>query len=106
MKTDIYTTDIIIQKIKNSNPLYIIKEAEFDKILLQFGSLLSIIQNKRINQTMLLVTLLESHKYREIFKTMSGIDDISVLFYNIIVRYPILCTSKIIRNKIEELNGN
>ena len=104
MNEDIYSNNSIIQNINNNNPLYQIKEIEFDYILLKFGSLVSMIKNKRINQTMFLIELLENELHRECFKILSGFDDTNMLFYNLIIRFPVLSKSKIIKNKIEELN--
>jgi len=100
-----YHNDAILQTINNTNPLSQIKNAEFDVILLRFGSLISILKNKRINQTMFLVNLLDNEEYRECFKILSGIDETSELFYNMIIRFPILCKSKIVKSKIKEING-
>ena len=77
---------------------------EFDDVLLKFGSLVSMLKNKRINQTMFLVELLESEHHRECFKTLAGIEETYVLFYNLIIRFPVLCKSKIIKTKIKEIN--
>ena len=104
MKEDLHSDDAIIQSINNNNPLYQIKEAEFDDVLLKFGSLVSILKNKRINQTMFMVELLDSENHRECFKILSGIEESRVLFYNLIIRFPVLCKSKIITTKIAEIN--
>ena len=104
MDNDLYSNNAILQTINNSNPLYKIKEAEFDDILLKFGSLVSILKNKRINQTMFLVELLDSEKHRECIKTLAGIEKTEVLFYNLIIRFPVLCKSKIVKSKIKEIN--
>ena len=106
MNEGTYSNNPIIQTINNNNPLKQIKDTEFDNILLKFGSLVSILKNKRLNQTMFLIELLEKETLRECFKLLSGIEETSTLFYNIIVRYPILCKSKIVKTKIAELNAN
>lgn len=103
---DTITTNTIVQSINADNPIYQIEEKEFNDSLLKFGSLVSIIKNKRINQTMLMVELLGSEDYRNCFKKICGIDRNEVLFFNFILMFPVLCKSKIIKNKIEELyNG-
>ena len=104
METDVYSDSAIIQTINNNNPLYTIKEEEFDRALLKFGSFMSIVKNKRINQTMLLVELLDNEIHRDVFKALSGIEKTNVLFYNLVIRFPILCKSKIVKTKIEEIN--
>ena len=104
MNDDMYSNNSILQSINNNNPLYQIKEIEFDRVLLKFGSLVSMLKNKRINQTMFLVELLESEDHRECFKALSGIDETYILFYNLIIRFPVLCKSKIIKTKIKQIN--
>jgi len=101
---DKYSNNSILQSINNNNPLYNIKELEFDAVLLKFGSLMSMLKNKRINQTMFMVELLESEKHRECFKILSGIEEARILFHNLIVRFPLLCKSKIIKTKIKTIN--
>lgn len=105
MNEETYNTNTILQSINNTNPIYQIKEQEFEDILLKFGSLISILKNKRINQTMFLIELLESEIHRECFKVLSGIDKTQILFYNLIIRFPVLCKSKIIKNKVAQING-
>ena len=101
---DLHSNNAILQTINNTNPLYQIKEMEFDDALLKYGSLVSILKNKRINQTMFLVELLESQTHRDCFKALAGIEETDVLFYNLIIRFPVLCKSKIIKTKIKEIN--
>jgi len=93
----------IIKRINDNNPVYKMNEKEFNHSLLKFGSFVSILKNKRINQTMLLALVLEYPEYQESFKGVSEIDNIRVIIYNLILRFPILCKSKIIKNKIKEL---
>lgn len=95
----------VVQKINSNNPLYNIKNDEFDAALLQFGSLLSMVKNKRINQTMFLLELIENELQRECFKNLCGIDKSEVMFYNIIIRFPVLCKSKIIQTRLKKLHG-
>jgi len=104
MNDDMYSNNSILQTINNNNPLYQIKEAKFDAVLLRYGSLVAMLKNKRINQTMFMVELLESENHRECFKILSGIEETNVLFYNLIIRFPVLCKSKIIKTKIAEIN--
>lgn len=96
----------IIAKVEANNPLYNLNEREFNKGLMTFGSFVSIIKNKRINHTMLLIFLLEDNNYRECFKEISGVDNTKLLLYNFIQRFPNLCKSKIIKTKIKKLHKN
>jgi hypothetical protein len=101
---DIISNDPIVQSIQSNNPLYQIEDNEFNISLLKYGSLVSILKNKRINQTMLMVELLSSNEHRDCFKHISGVDTTEMMLYNFIYRFPILCKSKIIRNKISEIH--
>ena len=106
MKTETLQNNKIVQSINLTNPVYQLNTKEFDEALLSFGSFLSIINNKRINQTMLLVALLEQKEVIESFKLLSGVDKPQILLYNLIMRFPVLCKSKIIKNKINELTDD
>lgn len=103
IRDGIFVRNSFIDKINVNDPIFQINEKEFNMSLLQFGSYISIIKNKRINQTMLLVMLLESEEARESFKLISSIDSTPVLFYNLITRFPVLCKSKIVKNKLTEI---
>ena len=104
MTTEHFIKDNIMDNINNANPICQINEKEFDSALLQFGSYISIVKNKRINQTMLLILLLDNKDVRDIFKYISGIENTQMLLYNLILRFPVLCRSKIIKNKIKEIS--
>lgn len=101
-----FEDNAIIQGINNNNPLYNIKNDEFDVALLKVGSLLTMISNKRVNPTIFLIELLENEEFSNCFMILSGIDRKEVLLYNVICRFPILCKSKIIQTKIKKLHGN
>ena len=96
----------IINKIHDTDPIHKIKEKEFNDALLSFGSFVSIIKNKRINQTMLLIEIIENKSSREVFMDITDIDNLQFLIYNLIIRFPILCKSKVIKNKLKELNND
>ena len=48
----------INQKISEQDPLYSLLENEFENVILKFGSFISIINNKKINQTTFLICIL------------------------------------------------
>ena len=103
VRDGIFVRNSFVDKININDPIFQINEKEFNMALLQFGSFISIIKNKRINQTMLLIMLLDSEEARDSFKMISSIDNTPVLFYNLITRFPVLCKSKIIKNKLNEI---
>ena len=57
----------IVVKIEEENPVSQIAEKELDDIILKMGSLLSIINNKKINQAKLLITLLTNRTFQKCF---------------------------------------
>lgn len=75
---------------------------ELDECLLQFGSFLSIIQVKKVNYTNYLLILVENEQIREILLEMTGIDTFEELVREMIIRYPILCKSKVISSRIKK----
>jgi len=96
----------ILKSIYNNNPINQIKEKEFNDNLLKFGSLVTILKNKRINQTMLLLLILEDSNYNNCFKQITEIDDDFTLISSLIIRFPILHKSKIIKTRLNKLNKN
>lgn len=86
-----------------SDPIHQIQTKEFNLALIKFGSYVSIIQNKRLSQTFILLQLLESEKLREIFKGICEVDNFQVLLLQLLECYPALCKSKIIKSKIQQL---
>lgn len=95
--------DVLIDKVDQNDPIHQIDEREFDENLIKFGSFISIVKNKRINHTMLLVFVLEDKLIRECFKQVMEIDNEYVLLQRLLDRFPILCKSKIVKHKLTEL---
>ena len=103
MKYHAFENTGLISNIHTNDPIHSLKEKEFNKDLPKFGSLISILHNKRINQTALLLLLVQTPKYLECFKMISDVDNTQTLIYNYIMRYPILCKSKIIHSKLKDI---
>lgn len=96
--------DKSIQAVVNLNdPIHQIKNKEFNVSLLKFGSFVSVIMNKRLSQTFILIQLLENEELREIFKEICEIDNFQTLLLNFLECYPPLCKSKIVKSKITQL---
>ena len=91
--------------MNHSDPIYQINENEFNSALLQFGSFVSILKNKRVNQTLILSELLGDKQYKECFTFLTEIDDDFTIIQKLVNKYPILCKSKIIKTKIKALNN-
>ncbi len=83
--------------LKNS-PVAILNEKEFQIFLLKFGSLLFLLNNKNINPTFLFLTLVKNDQLQNIFKEMSGISTLLEILRIILIIYPNLIKSKIVRD--------
>jgi hypothetical protein len=91
--------------INYNDPIYQIENKEFNLALIKFGSFVSVIYNKRLSQTFILLQLLENEKLRNIFMEISEIPEFQILLLKFLDCYPALTKSKIIKAKITELFG-
>ena len=80
--------------ISNSDPLDNICNKEFIINVLKFGSYLSMINNKRVNSSVLFLTILENCRLRDIFVEMTGAESERDAFLGVLQLYPILIKSK------------
>jgi len=80
-----------------------ITDKEFDVCLMKFGSLISMVFNKKINQTNLLFLILENPIFLDIFKDITEIDTPRILIKYFIQRYPLLTRSKSTCNKVTKI---
>lgn len=90
-----------LQHIKaylKTNPVIILNEKDFDIFLLKFGSLLFLLNNKNINPTLLFITIVKDENLQEVFKQMTGINTLLEILKTILVHYPNLIKSKIVKN--------
>lgn len=95
-------TDDLIDKMEKENPCHYLRETEFVNSLLKFGALISIIKNKKINQTSLTALLLDDRKIRDIFEKLTEIDNFNIIIRKILRHYPNLSRSKIIKIKYKK----
>jgi hypothetical protein len=82
--------------IKNS-PISILNEKELQIFLLKFGSLLFILNNKNINPTFLFLTVVKNEPLQQIFKELSGVPTLIEILKYILMSYPNLIKSKIVK---------
>jgi hypothetical protein len=87
----------IIDKIVQNEPLTRLYNEEFSENLLKFGSFISIVLNKRINPTFLFVILLKNQKIQKLSKKYFEYNDISFILKQILICYPELVRSKVVR---------
>jgi len=93
---------IIIDKIEKSEPTYKLYEEEFIERMYKFGSLLSIIKNKKINPTLFLSVLLKEENIRIMFMQYLEIEEFHIILHNILEYYPNLIRSKIIKKEYKK----
>ena len=105
MKNDNIPEQIVLtnEAVNHNSALSFINSKELDECLVKFGSFLSIVQTKKINPTNYLLILVSDSNIRNILLQITGVDTFEELVRELIVRYPILCKSKIIRNQIKRI---
>jgi len=87
--------DKILDNFVNYNdPLDNICNKEFVINVMKFGAYLSIINNKRINASVLFISILENSKLRDIFMEITGAENVRDSLLGIMEIYPVLVKSK------------
>ena len=94
-------------ELENSNatPFSQIHSREFIEGVLKAGSLISMIENKKINTTMLFSLLLEKPDYREFFTEITSSDSFKESIMSLLYLNPSLVKSKITKSIVRKLNG-
>lgn len=94
MRNDINDT---IDYVEENNPYNELKTKEFNDILLKFGSLLFILNNKPINASFLFLKLIECEKTRGILLKILHDTNFITICKLILYRYPKLIKSKMLK---------
>ena len=81
-----------------------IVERELNDFILKFGSFLSIINSKKINQTQFFIQAVNSKLLQDIIVEVSGLNTFEHFVREMMLRYPVLCKSKIVKNNICKKN--
>ena len=92
--------------IQYNDPIHQIEAKEFNLNLIKFGSFVSIIQNKKLSQTFVLLQLFKDKQLREIFREMCEVDSFQKLLTQFLECYPVLAKSKIVKSEITRLFKN
>ena len=94
-------------EISNSeaNPLDQIYSKEFAEGLLKAGSLISMLENKRMNTTGLFALLLEKKDYQDFFVEVTASKTFRQAILSLLCFYPSLVKSKITKAVIRKLNA-
>jgi hypothetical protein len=85
-----------------STPLTAITDREIDTTILKAGSFLSIISSKKVNQSKLLISVIENEDFRQLFLALIDIDDVQQLVRCIIDKYPSISKSKIVTKSLRK----
>jgi len=86
----------------HKNASHHLGDKELDECFLQFGSFLTMFQDKKVNQVNYLLILIENQNLREILLQMTGLESFQELVKEMVLRYPLLCKSKAINTKIKK----
>ena len=79
-----------------------ITDRELELIILKMGSLLSILQNKKINQAKLLIALVLDERFRKCVMAIADIDNFQFLVQCLMEKYPTLCESKVVSGALKK----
>ena len=94
--------DIIIKQfITYRDASYKLDEEEFDIFLLMFASLISMLYDKDLKPTLFFSHFIDNTKLQKILLIISGQNNIYHLIQRILLKYPNLCRSKIIKKKMK-----
>jgi len=89
----------------NANPIDNILLNEFIEGSIKAGSLISMIENKKLNPTCLFSLLLEKPDYRNFFVEITSSTNFREAVLSMLYLYPSLVKSKITKSSIRKLNA-
>lgn len=89
----------------NANPLDRIRSREFIDGVLKAGSLISMLENKKINITTLFVLLFETTKYQDFFTEITASESFKESILSLLYLHPTLTKSKFTKAVIRKANG-
>ena len=100
-------TNKLLEELENSNatPLDQIYSKEFTEGMLKAGSLISMIENRKINTTALLSLLLENLNYQDFFTEITSSENFKEAILSMLYLHPSLVKSKITESVIRKLNA-
>jgi hypothetical protein len=97
----------LLEELENSNatPLDQIYSKEFIDGVLKAGSLISMLENKKINTTLLLSLLLENSDYQDFFTEITSSENFKDAVLSLLYLHPALVKSKITKSIVRKLNA-
>jgi hypothetical protein len=97
----------LLEELENSNvsPLDQLYSKEFIQGVMKAGSLISMLENKKVNNTLLLSLLLENPDYQEFFTEITSSENFKTSILSLLYLYPALIKSKITKSVVRKLNA-
>lgn len=89
----------------NALPFLRIHSQEFIEGALKAGSLISMIENKKINTTTLFSLLVENPSYQKFFTEITSSSSFREALFSLLQLNPSLVKSKIVKSLVRKLNG-
>lgn len=89
----------------NASPYSRLHSKEFIEGLLKAGSLISMMENKKINTTVLFSLLLEKKEYQDFFTEITSSDSFKEAIMSLLYLNPSLVKSKITKSIVRKMNG-
>jgi len=89
----------------NSSPYDQLISREFIEGVLKAGALISMLENKKINTTMLFSLLLEKPDYQEFFAEVTSSNSFKEAVSSLLYLYPSLVKSKITKSVVRKINA-
>lgn len=89
----------------SGSPTEQIQNKDFVQGTLKAGSLISILENKKINPTLLFALILENKHYQDFFVEITSSSSLKEALMSLLYLYPSLVKSKITKSSIRKING-
>jgi len=89
----------------NAVPIDQICSQEFIENVYRAGSLISVIENKKLNFTNLFVLLLEKPEYRDLFVEITSSNSFRESLFMMMKLNPSLAKSKIVKSVVKKINA-
>jgi hypothetical protein len=89
----------------NATPLDNLHSKEYISGLLKAGSLISMIENKKINTTTLFLLLLETPCYQDFFTEITASENFKQAILSLLYLHPNLVKSKITKSVVRKINA-
>lgn len=89
----------------NVSPVDQICSKEFTEGVLKAGSIISMLENKKLNPTNLFLCLLQTRQYQDFFVEITSSNSFREAILSLLYLYPSLVKSKITKSLIKQINN-